>query len=503
MKNIIKPQDGFQLNFLSNPADIVIGGSAAGVGKTFALLLEPLRHIYNPKFRAVIFRRNTTQIRNAAGLLDRSYDIYPSCTGVCRDTTLDWEFKWGSRISFRHIEYEKDVLSWQGTEIEYIAFDELTHFSESMFFYLITRGRSVSGIKPYVRATCNPDPESWVAKFISWWIDPETGFPIKEREGVVRYFTRYQGDFIWGDSVEEVYEKGKFFLDTQIEASGGLVQPKDLIKSLSFVAGSIYDNKELLSKDPGYIGGLLSQGEDTVNQLLYGNWKMSSSPNDIYDYPSFLGCFDNIRDVDRKGKYITADIAMKGSNKFVVGYWEGFELMDLCIMDKSDGKDVINKISDFAKKYSVNNQYICYDADGVGSFVDGFVRGAIPFNGGTPAIQVRDQVSGTKIKENYFNLKTQCYYRSGDRVARGELKINERVATMMYDNTMTVRQRFLFERKAIKRDKIDHDGKLRIIPKEEMKAKLNGDSPDLLDTVMMLEVFFLKPAKVFANYEHN
>lgn len=59
---------------------------------------------------------------------------------------------------------------------------------------------------------------------------------------------------------------------------------------------------------------------------------------------------------------------------------------------------------------------------------------------------------------------------------------------MMYDNHMTVRQRFLHERKAIKRDKVDHDGKLRIIPKEEMKAMLNGESPDLLDMVMMREI---------------
>ena len=113
-------------------------------------------------------------------------------------------------------------------------------------------------------------------------------------------------------------------------------------------------------------------------------------------------------------------------------------------------------------------------------------------------ISIQDPMSGRLIKEHYFNLKTQCYYRIGDRVNRGDLKINDKVLNKMYNNTMTIRQRLLFERKAIKRDKIDSDGKLRIISKDEMKTKLNGESPDLLDMIMMRELFELKPKIVFA-----
>ena len=208
--------------------------------------------------------------------------------------------------------------------------------------------------------------------------------------------------------------------------------------------------------------------------------------------------FENLKGVNNEGRYITADIAMKGSNKLVVGYWEGMELCDIEIMDKSDGKQVIELIANMAKKYSVENRYICYDADGVGSYVDGFIRGAVPFNGGSGAMAVKDETSGRLIKENYFNLKTQCYYRTGDRVMSGMMKINKKVADKMYDSSMTVRQRFMFERKAIKRDKVDMDGKLKIISKDEMKIKLNGDSPDLMDMFMMREIFELKPKMVFA-----
>jgi hypothetical protein len=189
---------------------------------------------------------------------------------------------------------------------------------------------------------------------------------------------------------------------------------------------------------------------------------------------------------------------MKGSNKLVVGYWEGMELCDIELMDKSDGKQVIELISNMAKKYSVENRYICYDSDGVGSYIDGFIRGAVPFNGGAAPLAVKDEASGRLIKENYFNLKTQCYYRTGDRVRNGQMKISKKVADKMYDNQMTIRQRFMYERKAIKRDKADNDGKLRIIGKDDMKVKLNGDSPDLLDMFMMREIFELKPKMVFA-----
>ena len=492
----IQPQVGYQQIALSSPADIVIGGAAAFVGKTFALLLDPLRHIAVPNFGGVIFRRTSVQIRNEGGLWDTSMKLYRLVNAEARESSLDWKFPSGAKISFRHLEYEKNKYDWQGSQIPFLGFDELTHFTESMFFYLLSRNRSDCGVKPYVRATCNPDPESWVFKLISWWIDIDTGFPILERRGKLRYFIKYGENYIWGDSYEEVYEKSEHIIAPMIEASG--LKAKDFIKSITFVSGSIYDNKKGLENDPSYPGNLLSQDEDTRRQLLEGRWKISNSPNDVYEHDPFMGMFENLKGVNNEGRYITADIAMKGSNKLVVGYWEGMELCDIEIMDKSDGKQVIELIANMAKKYSVENRYICYDADGVGSYVDGFIRGAVPFNGGSGAMAVKDETSGRLIKENYFNLKTQCYYRTSDRVMSAMMKINKKVADKMYDSSMTVRQRFMFERKAIKRDKVDMDGKLKIISKDEMKIKLNGDSPDLMDMFMMREIFELKPKMVFA-----
>ena len=494
---IIKPQDGYQQKALACEADILISGGQAGPGKTFALLLESIRNTNNKDFGGVIFRRTSVQIRSEGGLWDTSFELYPVCMAQPKESTLEWTFPSGANIKFSHLEYEKNKLDWQGAQIAFIGWDELTHFTETMFFYLLSRNRSTSGIKPYVRATCNPDPESWVAKLIEWWIDPETGYPIKERDGILRYFIKYGDNYIWGDSYQEVKEKSAHFLDNMIEKSG--LKASDFIKSISFINGNIYENKILLEKNPEYLGNLLSQDEQTRMQLLEGNWKIAISDNDIYNYYAFAGLFDNVKDVDRTGKYITADIAMKGSNKFVVGYWEGFELIDIEVMDKSDGKQVIDLISEVAKYYNVENRYICYDSDGVGSYIDGFIRGSVPFNGGLPAKEIEDPASGVKVKENYFNLKTQCYYRSGGRVDRGEMKIHHACGSKMYDNKMTVRQRFVYERRAIKRDKIDNDGKLKIIPKEQMKVILSADSPDLMDMFMMREIFELSPKFIFAD----
>lgn len=486
---IIKPQDGFQTKALASDADIAIIGGAAGPGKTFALLLESVRHTNNKDFGGVIFRRTTPQIKAEGGLWDTSFELYPVCKAQPKETTSEWVFPSGAKMKFSHLEYEKNKLDWQGSQIAFIGWDELTHFTETMFFYLLSRNRSTCGVKPYMRATCNPDPDSWVARLIDWWINPDTGLPLADRDGVIRYFIKYGDNYIWGDSYNEVKEKAAHILEPLIAKSGLLAS--DFIKSITFINGTVYENKILLASDPSYLANLLSQDEATRIQLLDGNWKMQISDNDIYNYYSFAGVFDNVREVDTTGSYITADIATEGSNKFVVLLWKGWEVMDIEIMDKSDGKEIIDMIGEVAKYWNVQNMYICYDADGVGSFIQGFLRGAQAFHGGSPAREVKDPVNDVKQKENYFNLKTQCFYRSGKRVTNGEIKISEHVAAKMYDDKMTVRQRIMYERKSIKKAPRDNDGKIKMISKKEMAVLLGGGSPDILDAFAQREIFEL------------
>ncbi len=262
--HMIRPQQGAQEKFLMSPADIAIYGGAAGGGKTYALLLECLRHVDNPDFGAVVFRRQSNQITNEGGLWDTANNMYIPLGAMPKlSPSPQMVFKSGAKVSFHHMQYEKDKFGWQGSQIPLIAFDELTHFSEGQFVYMLSRNRSTCGVKPYIRATTNPDADSWVAEFLSWWINQETGYPIPERSGVIRYFYRLDGSFLWGDTVQELVDK--YHADPA------------LCKSVTFIASSIYDNKILLEANPEYLANL--NGLDVVEKerLLKGNWKIRPS----------------------------------------------------------------------------------------------------------------------------------------------------------------------------------------------------------------------------------
>lgn len=269
----LRPQPGPQTDFLSSPADIVVYGGAAGGGKSYGLLLEPLRHVHNPQFGGVIFRRTTVQIRVEGGLWDTSGDIYPMFAGRGLSNSLNWTFPSGAKIRMAHMEHEKNRLDWQGAQIPFIGFDELTHFTEKQFWYMLGRNRSTSGISGYIRATCNPDPDSFVRKLVDWWIDKRSGFPIKGRAGVIRYFWREHDELHWGFSRREL--KAKF---------GDQCDPK----SFTFIPASVFDNKILLTSDPAYLASLKALPYVERAQLLDGNWNVRPAAG-VYFKRHFFG----------------------------------------------------------------------------------------------------------------------------------------------------------------------------------------------------------------------
>jgi predicted phage terminase large subunit-like protein len=261
----LAPQAGPQTMFMTSPADIVVYGGAAGGGKTYALLLEVLRNKDVKNFGAVIFRHNYNQVTAEGGLWDASHKIFSQVPGASsrKSPKLSWRFDNGAKLSFAHLERDEDLQSWQGTEIAYIAFDELTHFTRKQFLYMLSRNRSTCGIRPYIRATCNPDADSWVADFISWWIDQDTGYPMPERSGRIRWMCVLNDVIYWGDSPEELVEKYG-------------IEP-DKCKSVTFIASRLEDNKILMEKDPGYMANLQALTEVDMERLLKGNWKIKAS----------------------------------------------------------------------------------------------------------------------------------------------------------------------------------------------------------------------------------
>lgn len=273
MSQILKPQEGPQTQFMATPANVCIYGGAAGGGKSYGLLLSPLRYKNVPGFGCTIFRRNFNQIFSQGGLWDESMQIYRGIRGADPKIARgQWWFrdKDGnivSKVTFAHIERDEDVHKWQGAQICEIGFDELTHFSEKTFFYMLSRNRSTCGVTPFVRATCNPDADSWVAKFIEWWIDKDTGYPIQERSGKIRWFIRRNETLYWANTRQELWEQ--FDLRTEEERQ----EPR----SVTFIASKLQDNKELLRVNPGYLANLKALSVIERERLLNGNWKIKAA----------------------------------------------------------------------------------------------------------------------------------------------------------------------------------------------------------------------------------
>lgn len=263
----IGPQEGPQYRASQSSADIVIYGGSAGGGKTWLLEFEPLRHIDNPGFRGVIVRQTTTEITDEGGLWDESFELYPLVSGIPKIQKMRWEFPSGSRIRFRHLENQNLKVEWKGTQAAYIGFDQLEDMPKEAFFYLMSRNRSLCGVKPYMRATCNPQP-GWLADLLAPWIDQSTGLPIPEMDGVIRWMVRNQDDeVLWYESEQEA-----------MDAHPELVQISSQWrpKSVTFIRARLEDNKILMEKDPEYLSNLLALPKIERKRLYDGNWKISA-----------------------------------------------------------------------------------------------------------------------------------------------------------------------------------------------------------------------------------
>lgn len=250
---------------MATNADIAIYGGAAGGGKTYSLLLKPLLHIGKPGFGAVIFRRTYTQVMDEGGPWDTATQLYLPLGARMNISDMAFRFASGASVSFSYLDSESDLANKQGSQICLLGFDELCHFSERQFFFMLSRNRSLCGVRPCVRGTVNPDADSWLVTgpdgwgsgFISWWIG-EDGLPIPERAGKVRWFIRRDGRLFWADSQQEI--KDRFGAN-------------EIPKSVTFIPAKLTDNRHLMEADPGYMGNLQAMSLLDRSRFLDGNWR--------------------------------------------------------------------------------------------------------------------------------------------------------------------------------------------------------------------------------------
>jgi len=190
LENVIfRPNEGPQTDFLAAGETDVLYGGAAGGGKSYAMLVDPLRFAHRAAHRALILRRSMPELRE---LIDKSRELYPKAFPGCRFREVEkiWTFPSGAKLEFGYLERDADVYRYQGQAYSWIGFDEITHLNtEFSWNYLASRLRTTDPeIEPYMRCTANPGGvgATWVKKRYVMPNEPNESFT--GADGLTRKF---------------------------------------------------------------------------------------------------------------------------------------------------------------------------------------------------------------------------------------------------------------------------------------------------------------------------
>ena len=257
--------------FITSPAFETLFGGAAGGGKSYGQLIDALLYALKyPKSSQIIFRRTFPDLEKS--LIRKSQEFYPRKRAEYNSGKHFWKFFNGSIIDFGYIDHESDVYQYQSAEYDVIRFDELTHFTEYMYVYMISRCRGANPYPKGIKSSTNPGGigHTWVKKrFI------DIGEPNKVHECKLET----------GETVTRI-----------------------------FIPSLVQDNKFLLDYDPNYVKRLDNLPEKERKALKYGDW-------DIYDGQYFsefkrsVHVIEPIEIPKHWNKYIALDY---GLDKFAV-----------------------------------------------------------------------------------------------------------------------------------------------------------------------------------------
>jgi len=484
----IIPQAGGQERALSSSADIIFYGGKRGGGKSFALVDEAVKDIRNPNFVSYILRKEKDDFKT---LIETANNLYPPFGEYNRaQNDMAWRLNNGGSISFRYFKdssYEEFKDRFQGREIPYIGIDEVTQMPYKYFKYLLTCNRNSKNIRNRIFATCNPDPYSWVAEFIDWWIG-EDGIALPERSGKSR-FCFMDGDtvvdIIWGDTRDEAYQKARHLIDKYWKDEFyEFTTPQDMfIKEVTFIIGELTENKILLKSDPSYMASLSQQDEEQRSRDLDGNWKFKEVGTDLITRTQMDLFFNNSPQDFNGERYLTCDPALEGGDNCVFWYWEGFHIKEVEVA-KVDSKSLIEKTEHLLKRFKVPEENFAYDNNGLGQIFGGYFPRAVKFNNnGTPT-------SGDRTL--YNNYKSECAYYLVQKFRDKEISIERSLLERRFDvkrhRGLTLKDILMKEKKAIRRVDATVDKCWTLITKQEMKRTL-GWSPDFMESMITRMAF--------------
>lgn len=461
---------------------------------TITMLMEPIYDIGNKHFNGIIFRKNKDDFENIINESKRWFSNLGRYNKSKDDMT--WYFKSGAKLGLTIYDMPMSEfdIKYRGQQFAYIGIDELPQMPFEMFKFLMTSNRNTVGVRSRILGTCNPDPLSWLRKFVDWWIGSD-GFVIPERDGAVRYC--YMPDdsvdnILWGDTPEEVYNQCKDIIDSawnpELEQYG-YDKVSFSVKSVTFIKAGLYDNKALLKSDPTYIANLLNQPAEIRAREFDGNWNVIRTSNDLIQPDHLERCFQNGMMLGDGVRRAACDIAGEGGDNCILILKIGNHIADFAVFRRAP-MTTFRLIKAKLKEWGVLEQNFVYDVQGMGQIFTGeeAFPNAVKFN--------NQEAVDSEYKYLYDNIKSQCAYMFAQHTQQAEWSIEPSLLnrTLMKKKTqMTLRNLLMLERKAIRQDMSKQDKGWCLIHKEQMKnASVVGSSPDAIETLIMFEIFNIK-----------
>lgn len=319
---VFAPNPGPQTEFLAASEQEVLYGGAAGGGKSFGLLADPMRYFHNPNFNGLILRRTNDELRE---LIWKSQELYPKAFPGAKwaEKKSQWTLPSGAKLWLTYLEREDDVRRYQGLAFSYIAFDELTqHPTPFAWDYMRSRLRTTDPDLPiFMRATTNPGGagHGWVKRM---FIDPA---PANQAFVAT--------DLNSGEPLE--YPEGH-------EKAG---QP---LFSRRFIPASLTDNPYLMEGGQ-YEANLLSLPENQRRQLLEGDWAVA----DGAAFPEFRQSVHVVEPFDIPHNWVRFRSADYGYSSWSAVHWyaidPAFETLIVyreLYLSKHTGKDLGRAVLD-------------------------------------------------------------------------------------------------------------------------------------------------------------
>lgn len=494
-------QRGGQEDGLAVNADIKVFGGSRGGSKSFSSLMEVLNDIRNPDFHAVILRNEKDDLQS---LIADSYKLFSQFGSYNKSQNdMTWNFNNGGWLRFSYYAgaYEDFKTRFQGRQFAYICIDEGTQCPYEKFKYLLTNNRNASHIRNRFWITCNPDPESWVRKFIDWWVD-ENGYIDPDRNCKIRYCFmdgNTPDSIYWGNTREEVYVQCSDIIDSlwkERYEKLGYTKLEMFIKSVTFIRADVSENIKLISTDASYIANLAQQDEEQRMRDLDANWNWKSSGDDMIKAEDLAQIFANPTQEGDGVHRASADIAFTGGDNFVMWHWKGWHCVDLVVL-RLDAKTLVSVVKTKLEEWGVREENFTYDMQGIGQYFKGYFPDAVPFNN-QAAPYAQSSKTEVGIRYLYKDLKSQCAFLFYEKIKNKQISIEKDLLDRTYSGNgydkVPLRQILQKERKMIRRDEASSDSSFRLISKKIAK-KLIGHSPDFFESWFYIMIFSLKRKK--------